>query len=1060
MCDHASREVCASRAPAASVDLTNMTTDSESRDRLIEQILSGETQLSAQELESLSPEQRDALQRLAGLLGTPRPAPEPRPETRVKFEELIQAGFRTFGLLGSGVHASVYDAEDLTLGRRVALKVVYSGWNDETAQRTFLREARTLARIQHPNVVSVWSAAASEGRLLIALEFIEGRNLRQTLAARGALEPNEAARIGRDIAGALAAVHAAGILHRDVNPNNVMLESSGRAVLLDFSVARLKGAEVLRRGGTLGSPVFEAPEVLAGEAPTERSDVYALGILLLWMCSGASPFEGETWEDLRRAAIDGRRRPTADVAPTMPAPLRRIVERALARDPVERYESANSLKAELETFLVGPRLRRWGLAAFALVSALAAYAWTRDPLPPAPESVVDVRDYAQEALIEAFGSHQIEKLRTRSQSMQTLRAWRILGAPVGLEDLGREYADPLEGLEEFKGARLRVPEDHATIGAALEAASSGDVVLVGPGVYRENLKLGYRSIAVVGVGGAARTVIDGSGERMPTVWCGKQDAPPRETPLRVVVRGLGITGGLGLNVPSSYPGGDWYGGGVFIFGGAIDVTLEDCAMWDNGREGTTFGGGLLLSGGNNRMLVRRCLFVGNGAWACGGGAMLDGGLGRFEHCTFVDNYSGNFLGQQGGIGVANGADLEVVDSILWGNSGEQVGGFRSFSETVTVTVARCIIERGAVERGIRALSPAFRDATGSDWRLSIESPARAAVLGPEFAETVGDLGAFRWVDPAPVARSEEGSARLVLSLPRGLEELGSPAAVAEDSTSPQALVRVPEDQPTIQRALDIAPVGARLAVKAGLYREALRVRRPVTIVGELGAAGTVIDARGLGAAVLDVQFPVSGEPQRARVDVRGVTLTGGVGRLLADKNTSFGGAVAISGPVDVELEGCALWRNGQITHTGRGGAMYVAPGSLARLSRCLLAGNEAELTGGIAYVDGGQLDMRDCTLVANRCVPRIGLPCGIALGNGARVEVEGALVWDNLGQPFAVLPQAGETALTVRRSNVQGGWEGSGVIDVPPTFRDPLDSDWRLTPDSAPELKGLGALRP
>ena len=227
-----------------------MNTDSESRERLIERLLSGETQLPAQELESLSPAQRDALQRLAGLLGTPRPAPEPRPDSRVKFEELIQAGFRTFGVLGSGVHASVYEAEDLTLGRRVALKVVYSGWNDETAQRTFLREARTLARIQHPNVVSVWSAAASEGRLLIALEYIEGRNLRQTLAAKGVLPPNEAARIARDIASALAAVHAAGILHRDVNPNNVMLESSGRAVLLDFSVARLKGAEGLRRGGT------------------------------------------------------------------------------------------------------------------------------------------------------------------------------------------------------------------------------------------------------------------------------------------------------------------------------------------------------------------------------------------------------------------------------------------------------------------------------------------------------------------------------------------------------------------------------------------------------------------------------------------------------------------------------------------------------------------------------------------------------------------------------------------------------------------------------------------
>ncbi len=1031
-----------------------MNTDSESRERLIERLLSGETQLPAQELESLSPAQRDALQRLAGLLGTPRPAPEPRPDSRVKFEELIQAGFRTFGVLGSGVHASVYEAEDLTLGRRVALKVVYSGWNDETAQRTFLREARTLARIQHPNVVSVWSAAASEGRLLIALEYIEGRNLRQALAAKGVLPPNEAARIARDIASALAAVHAAGILHRDVNPNNVMLESSGRAVLLDFSVARLKGAEGLRRGGTLGSPVFEAPEVLAGEAPTERSDVYALGILLLWMCSGASPFEGDTWEDLRRAAIEGRRRPLAEVAPAMPAALRRIVERALAREPAERYESANALKAELDTFLVGPRLRRWGFAAFALVSALAAYAWTRDPLPPSGERVVDVRDYAQEALIEAFGSHQVEKLRTRSQSMQTLRAWRILGAPVGLEDLGRTYADPLEGLEAFPGARLRVPEDHPTISEALEKARSGDVVLVGPGVYRENLKLGARSIAVVGTAGAARTVIDGSGARAATVWCGAKDAPAADPAHRLLLRGLGVTGGLGLSVPSSYPDGDWYGGGILVFGSTLDVTVEDCAMWDNGRGGSTFGGGLMVSGGANRVLVRRCLIVGNGAWACGGGAMLDGGFGRFEHCTIVDNYSGNFLGQQGGIGIANGAVLEVADSILWGNSGEQIGGFRSFSETVQTTVERCFVERGSVAKGIRTISPAFRDATGSDWRLASDSPARAGALGPEFAGTEGDLGAFRWVEPSFAARAEDGGARLVLTLPRGLDALGVPAL-----PTAAEIVRVPEDQPTIQRALDVAPVDAVVRVKAGLYREALRVRRPVTLVGELGAAGTVIDARGLGAAVIDVQFATTQDAQPGRVALRGVTLTGGSGRLLVERGTSFGGALAISGPVEVELDACALWRNGQITHTARGGALYVAPGSALRMSRCLVAGNEAELTGGVAYVDGAKVELRECTLVANRCVPRIGLPCGVALDNGARVDVEGALLWDNLGQPFAVLPQAQETVLTVRRSSVQGGWEGSGVLDMEPAFRDPADSDWRLEPEVPAELSGLGALR-
>jgi hypothetical protein len=1022
-----------------------MNPDSQMRERLLEQILSGETELSARELELLSDSQRAALQRLSGLLGTPRPAAEARPEARVKSEELIQAGFRTFGLLGSGVHASVYDAEDLTLGRRVALKVVYSGWNDDVAQRTFLREARTLARIQHPNVVSVWSAAASEGRLLIALEFIEGRNLRQVLAARGPLPAAEAARIARDIARALEAVHAAGILHRDVNPNNVMLESAGRVVLLDFSVARTKGGDALRRGSTLGSPVFEAPEVLAGDSPSERSDVYSLGILLLWMCSGASPFEGTTWGDLRRNALEGRRLPLAKVAPAMPAGLRRIVERCLQREPAARTPSAQALAKDLDNFLLRPRRTGIALLGLAGLLGIGALAYDRGGAEVPQELPVD-----EAVQVENFIQRDL-----RNKTVHTMREWRMLEAPRGLEDLGPHREDPAADLG-FAGRRLRVPEDFTTIADAVAASVDGDVILVGPGIYREAVDLLNRSVALVGVEGAANTVIDATGFRAPVIHVGDPTLPRAEGRLRVVLRGLGCTGGSGVNKPSTFAGGDWYGGGIGLYVDKADLTVEECAIWNNGRAGSTFGGGFLCVGGTeNAVTLRRCLIAGNGAWACGGGVMFDQGRGRIEHCTIVENYSGNFLGQQGGIGIANGAQIEVLDSLLWGNSGDQIGIFQGYGDGCDTRVERSLIQGAGNIGKTFSKEPRFRDAGEFDWRIAEDSPARREQLGVGFEGLDSDLGAFLWVAPkAGPEQAQLRSAGVLTGLPAGIEKLGATPDLPADAIA----VRVPEDHPTVQAAIDAAPAGATISIGPGVWRESLSLPpRALTIVGRAGAGATVVDARDAAGSAIDISFARELE-QDVGVRLRGLTLLGGTGRLLAPRSRA-GGGVCISGRCKLEVESCVLWRNGRLTTTIKGGSLWIGQGAAMVMRDCLIAESEVEMTGSVAAIEAGRLTLQRCTLVRNNSSPRIGAPSAVTVGSESWVVVEGSILWDNNGSQIRRMSGNDTAHVQVSNSVIAGGHLGEGVLDIDPLFANPSDADWRLSPASPPEVRSLGALR-
>ena len=248
--------------------------------------------------------------------------------------------------IGRGSFGEVYRAWDPVLEREVALKLWrWPASAHHPASRRFLREARLLARIRHPNVVTVHGADVHDARMGLWTALVEGRTLEERLATEGPFGAEEAAVIGLDLCRALAAVHGAGLVHGDIKTSNVMRERGGRIVLMDF------GAGFETENGTggppRGTPLAMAPEVLRGEPQSPASDIYSLGALLYRLVTGRYPVEGETFETLLQAHESGRPSTLMDERPDIPAPFRDAVEKALATEPSQRHSSAGAMERAL-----------------------------------------------------------------------------------------------------------------------------------------------------------------------------------------------------------------------------------------------------------------------------------------------------------------------------------------------------------------------------------------------------------------------------------------------------------------------------------------------------------------------------------------------------------------------------------------------------------------------------------------------------------------------------------------------------------------------------------------
>ena len=293
-------------------------------------------------IESLGPESEAMESTPAGAPGR-QAADEPEAPTRWGSLRIVEQ-------IGSGGFGDVYRAHDPALQRDVALKLMRPEvGEDEMAGHRFVEEARRLARVRHDNVLAVHGAERHDGRVGMWTDLLEGRTLEEILEEQGPFGPAEAVAVGLDLCRAIAAVHAAGLVHRDIKTSNVMREHGGRIVLLDFSsVADSRSLDDPGEEGTIsGTPVYMAPEVLRGEGVGPRSDIYSLGVLLYRLVSGRFPIEAANFDELRAKHDSGETVPLRDVRSDVPLSLVRVIEKALDPEPGRRYGSSGEMERAL-----------------------------------------------------------------------------------------------------------------------------------------------------------------------------------------------------------------------------------------------------------------------------------------------------------------------------------------------------------------------------------------------------------------------------------------------------------------------------------------------------------------------------------------------------------------------------------------------------------------------------------------------------------------------------------------------------------------------------------------
>jgi tetratricopeptide (TPR) repeat protein len=262
---------------------------------------------------------------------------------------LIAGRYRIVALAGVGGMGMVYRARDEQLDVDVALKVLRPEVAADSGFRERFRKELLLARqVSHRNAVRIHDLGVAGDLLFLTMDFIAGRSLRAVLEEDGPLGPRQAAAVARQLAEALAAAHAEGVVHRDLKPANVLVDGGGRALITDFGVARsMAAAGATQSGAIVGTPDYLSPEQARGEAVDGRSDLYALGLLLFEMLSGRLPFAGDSYAERLAQRISGEARDLGDFGVMVPARLRAVVRRCLERNPARRYQSAAELLAAL-----------------------------------------------------------------------------------------------------------------------------------------------------------------------------------------------------------------------------------------------------------------------------------------------------------------------------------------------------------------------------------------------------------------------------------------------------------------------------------------------------------------------------------------------------------------------------------------------------------------------------------------------------------------------------------------------------------------------------------------
>ncbi|MCW2958432.1 MAG: pknB [Solirubrobacterales bacterium] len=262
---------------------------------------------------------------------------------------IVDGRYRVITRLGSGGMADVYCAEDLQLGRKVALKLLYRRFaEDGDFVERFRREASSAAGLQHPNVVGVYDRGEADGMQYIAMEYLDGRTLKDIVREEGPLAPGRAVDLVEQVLRAARFAHKRGIIHRDLKPHNVIVDSEDCAKVTDFGIALAGASDMTETGSIMGTAQYLSPEQAQGQPVDARSDLYSVGIMLYELLTGRVPFDGDSAVSIALQQVSAQPVPPSQLNPAVTPALERAVLRALAKHPDDRPDDAEAFIAELE----------------------------------------------------------------------------------------------------------------------------------------------------------------------------------------------------------------------------------------------------------------------------------------------------------------------------------------------------------------------------------------------------------------------------------------------------------------------------------------------------------------------------------------------------------------------------------------------------------------------------------------------------------------------------------------------------------------------------------------
>ncbi len=273
-------------------------------------------------------------------------------------------GYRLLRRLGRGGMAEVYLAEQASLGRKVAFKVLRSSLaGDQSYVRRFLHEAKAAASLVHGNIVQIHEVGCIDGVHFIAQEYVEGLNLKQLLDRRGVLDAATSVKVAGGVAAALQKAGSAKITHRDIKPENIMLARSGEVKVADFGLARVEqhgeSVNLTQVGVTMGTPLYMSPEQVEGQSVDTRSDIYSLGVTCFHVLSGRTPFEGDTPLNIAVQHLNAEPPRLEDLRSDLPGGLCRIVHKMMAKRPEQRYQDAGELLQDLRSLNLDAQEDDW-----------------------------------------------------------------------------------------------------------------------------------------------------------------------------------------------------------------------------------------------------------------------------------------------------------------------------------------------------------------------------------------------------------------------------------------------------------------------------------------------------------------------------------------------------------------------------------------------------------------------------------------------------------------------------------------------------------------------------